>query len=279
MGRKINPIGFRLAVNRNWSSQWYARKKDFSKCLVEDYKIRKYIKDKHAAAMISKIEIIRMDSTSGPTINIHVARPGVLIGTKGEDIGKLREQLREITGKQDTVVEIKEVRDADANATLIAQNIASRLEKRQRSRRVIQSTLQAVTRQPSVLGVKIRVKGRLEGADIARQDYRHEGRVPLHTLRADIDYGFAEATTQMGKIGIKVWIFLGERIPPKKEVAPDILSPTLASKDNVLDTSESGLEALAKKPASRSKQAGATATPSDQELLGDIGEEFEDEEG
>lgn len=275
MGRKINPIGFRLVINRDWSSQWYAKKKDFADCLVEDYQIRKYIKDNHAAAMISRIEITRMDSMSGPTINIFVARPGVLIGTKGGDIGKLRDKIRIITGKQDTVLEVKEVRDADADANLIAQNIAGRLEKRQRSRRVIQSTLQAVTRQPSVLGVKIRVKGRLEGADIARQDYRHEGRVPLHTLRADIDYGFAEAKTQMGKIGIKVWIFRGLRVAKKTDSITPVISPS--EDDTAAVVGDNDFEDLVKK-ATRPKQADVPAIPSDQELLGEIGEEFEDED-
>lgn len=274
MGRKINPIGFRLAVYRNWSSQWYVRKKEFSDCLVEDYQIRKYIKDKHASAMIARIDITRLDGTSGPTIRIHVARPGILIGTKGEDIAKLREQVRKLTGKQDTVVEVREVRNADTDANLIAQSIAGRLEKRQRSRRVIQSTLQAVTRHPTVLGIKIRVKGRLEGADIARQDYRHEGRVPLHTLRADIDYGFAEATTQMGQIGIKVWVYRGEK--QNRELDEGI---TPAVEESVLPSAESGLEALEKQKQVQARRGSkeVSVQPTDQELLDGIGEEYEDE--
>jgi small subunit ribosomal protein S3 len=276
MGRKINPIGFRLAVNRDWSSQWYARKREFADCLVEDYEIRKHIKDNHAAAMISSIVITRLDSGSGPTVKINVARPGVLIGTKGEDIGKLREQLRRITDKQDTVVEVQEVRNPDADATLVAQNIAGRLEKRQRTRRVIQSTLQALARQPSVLGVKIRVKGRLEGADIARKDYRHEGRVPLHTLRADIDYGFAEARTQMGQIGIKVWVFRGERVAHAQD---EVVIGAVEQPEEKVDVSASGLQALAiKAKEPKHSERDVRPTPSDQELLGDIGEEYEDME-
>ena len=270
MGRKVNPIGFRLAVNRDWKSQWFANKKDFANCLVEDYMIRKYINDNHAQALISHIAISRLDSVTGPTIKIHVARPGVLIGAKGEDIGKLRDKIREITGKLDTIVEVSEVRNPDTDATLIARSIANRLEKRQRSRRVIQSTLQAVSQHPAVLGIKIRVKGRLEGADIARMDYRHEGRVPLHTLRANIDYGFAEAATQMGQLGVKVWVYR-ENVDLDKGIIPTTESSTLPS-------GESGLEALTSKKATKSHTVDSITHPTDQEILDDISDEFEDME-
>ncbi len=215
MGRKINPIGFRLAVNHNWSSQWFVRKQYFADCVYQDYKIRQLILKQYASAMISGIEITRLDNPMDlpnvHSVKISAARPGVIIGNKGEEIDNLRKQISYISKTPKPLVDVKETTDPEANASLTAQNIANRLEKRQRSRRVIQSVLQALIRQPGVLGAKICAKGRLEGADIARKDYRHEGRVPLHTLRANIDYGFAEAHTQMGRIGIKVWIFRGEQ--------------------------------------------------------------------
>ena len=221
MGRKINPIGFRLAVNRNWSSQWFVRKQYFADCVYQDYKIRQLILKQYAAAMISSVEITRLDNPiempDVHSVKISAARPGVIIGNKGKEIDNLRKQISYISRTKKPLVDVKETTNPDANASLVAQNIASRLEKRQRSRRVIQSVLQNLVRQQGVLGAKICVKGRLEGADIARKDYRHEGRVPLHTLRADIDYGFAEAHTQMGQIGIKVWLFRGVRPSRQKK--------------------------------------------------------------
>ena len=265
MGRKINPNGFRLAVYRNWSSQWYAHKKDFADCLHHDYLIRQHIKKTCMTAMISKILITRLSSQSGPTIQIFAARPGMIIGSKGEDIEKLRAKVREITNTQDAAVDVKEVRDPEADANLIAQNIANRLEKRQRTRRVIQSAFQSVARQSRVLGVKIRVKGRLDGADIARKDYRHEGRVPLHTLRANIDYGFAEAHTQMGQIGIKVWIFLGEHSTTRqKQPKHSLVTPTSAEQtDSNVDTID-----LTKQTKSPPKQLEEN-WPTDQEYFAD----------
>lgn len=274
MGRKVNPIGFRLAVHRNWASQWFVHKKEFSDCVVEDYNIRKYIKENHAVAKISKIEITRMDASTGPRVKVHAALPGMFVGTNGQEISKARERIRSITGKQDSVVEVVEVRNVDTDANLVAQSIASRLEKRHRSRRVIQNTLQTVTRDPSVLGIKIRVKGRLEGADIARQDYRHEGRVPLHTLRADIDYGFAEAKTQMGQLGIKVWIYRGER--KVDDLDTDI---TAAVEEATIKPSESGLEALSQEPKpARRERKDMQRVPSDKEELADVAQDYEDEE-
>ena len=235
MGRKINPNGFRLAVYRNWTSQWFAHKKDFADCVYHDYLIRKFIREKHGNAMISKILISRLSTQQGPTIHIHAARPGLIIGPKGEEIDKLREKIRQITDTRDASVDVKEVRNPETDANLIAQNIALRIEKRQRVRHVIQSAFQSIARQPLVLGAKIRVKGRLDGADIARKDYRHEGRVPLHTLRADIDYGFAEANTQMGVIGIKVWIFLGEN-SVRQKTHKHSLADEVATADGVNST-------------------------------------------
>lgn len=277
MGRKINPNGFRLAVHRNWSSQWYATKREFADCVQEDYRIRKFIREQCAAAMISKILITRLSTRrpgssgdgqvreAGPTIQIHAARPGMIIGSKGEEIDKLRDRIRNITGIADTTVDVKEVRSPDTDANLIAQSIASRIEKRQRVRRVIQSAFQSIARQPSIKGAKIRVKGRLDGADIARKDYRHEGRVPLHTLRANIDYGFAEAKTTMGQIGIKVWIFTGEKPVERKERRHSLLAG--ADAETAADPSE-----LLAQEEERRKEEKAAAKPvaaSDEEFFDD----------
>ena len=281
MGRKINPNGFRLAVQRDWSSQWYANKRDFAECLHHDYLIRQHIKKACGAAMISRIVISRRSSKSGPTIQIHAARPGMIIGSKGEEIETLRTRIREITSTQDATVEVREVRDPDADANLIAQNIANRLEKRQRTRRVVQSAFQQIARQPKVLGAKIRVKGRLDGADIARQDYRHEGRVPLHTLRANIDYGFTEASTTMGKIGVKVWIFTGESSVRQKRPKHSLTSMAEAAAPEGADgevDSDDIAKVVSKQADGKDKDIQAAAQwGSDQEYFDEgFDEEMED---
>ncbi len=274
MGRKINPRGLRLAVSRDWSSQWYARKRDFAECLYHDYLIRQHIMKTCKLAMISKILITRPAAKSGPTIEIYASRPGMIIGSKGEEIDVLRARIREITNTQDAVVDVKEVREPDADASLIAQNIANRLEKRQRTRRVIQSAFQSIARQPKVLGVKIRVKGRLDGADIARQDYRHEGRVPLHTLRANIDYGFAEAKTPMGQVGIKVWIFTGEN-PTRQKRPKNALAG--AAGEAAPDGGEAELDAEAiEKAVSMQRKESKAEVESDDDLAS-MDEDFMDE--
>lgn len=275
MGRKINPHGLRLAVTRNWSSQWYAHKRDFAECLLHDYQIRQHVMKTCKLAMISRILIKRPSSKSGPTIEIHAARPGMIIGTKGEEIDTLRAKIREITNTQDATVEVKEVREPEADASLIAQSIAGRLEKRQRTRRVIQSAFQSISRQPGVLGAKIRVKGRLDGADIARQDYRHEGRVPLHTLRANIDYGFAEATTTMGQIGIKVWIFTGENPVRQKRVKHSLATPADAEAPEG-EEGEIDSDAIEKAMAKPSRKEAKPEVESDGDFLSDMDEDFED---
>ena len=278
MGRKINPNGFRLAYSRDWSSQWYAHKRDFAECLHHDYLIRQHIMKSCKLAMISKILITRLSSKSGPTIEIHAARPGMIIGSKGEEIDLLRAKIRQITSTQDATVDVKEVRDPEANASLIAQNIATRLEKRQRTRRVIQSAFQSIARQSQVLGVKIRVKGRLDGADIARQDYRHEGRVPLHTLRANIDYGFAEANTTMGQIGIKVWIFTGENTGRQKQPKHSLTSVVEASAPDGEEATIDA-EAIEKAVAKPARKESKQEFESDDDFLADLDEDFADDMG
>lgn len=214
MGQKTNPIGFRIAVNKDWRSKWYAaKKKDFSALLVEDIRIRAFLKKKLEGAAVPRILIER--AASRCRVTILTARPGVVIGRKGAEIDKLKEELNKMTGKE-IYVDIVEVKSPDLDAQLVAENIAVQLERRVSHRRAMKKALQ-VTKDMGAQGIKIRAGGRLGGAEIARVEMYHWGRVPLHTLRADIDYGFAEAKTIYGKIGIKCWICKGDRKPVKAE--------------------------------------------------------------
>jgi small subunit ribosomal protein S3 len=206
MGQKIHPTGFRLAVNKNWQSRWYANSKQFPEMLQNDIKVRDFLTKKLVAAAVSKVVIER--PAKNAKITIHSARPGVVIGKKGEDIESLRSTLQ---GMMDVPVHlnIEEVRKPELDATLIAQSIAQQLEKRVMFRRAMKRAMQNAMRL-GAQGIKIMSSGRLNGIEIARTEWYREGRVPLHTLRADIDYGVAEALTTYGIIGIKVWIFKGE---------------------------------------------------------------------
>lgn len=206
MGQKIHPTGFRLAVNKNWQSRWYANSKQFPEMLQNDIKVRDFLTKKLVSAAVSKVVIER--PAKNAKITIHSARPGVVIGKKGEDIESLRSTLQ---GMMDVPVHlnIEEVRKPELDATLIAQSIAQQLEKRVMFRRAMKRAMQNAMRL-GAQGIKIMSSGRLNGIEIARTEWYREGRVPLHTLRADIDYGVAEALTTYGIIGIKVWIFKGE---------------------------------------------------------------------
>ena len=206
MGQKIHPIGFRLSVNKNWSSRWYANSKNFPEMLQSDIKVREFLNKKLAAAAVSKIIIER--PAKNAKITIHSARPGVVIGKKGEDIESLRSALQGMMGVP-VHLNIEEVRKPEIDATLIAQSIAQQLEKRVMFRRAMKRAMQNAMRL-GAQGIKIMSSGRLNGIEIARTEWYREGRVPLHTLRADIDYGVAEASTTYGIIGIKVWVFKGE---------------------------------------------------------------------
>jgi small subunit ribosomal protein S3 len=208
MGQKIHPTGFRLAVNRNWSSKWYANSKDFAGILREDLKVREYLKKKLAHASLSKIQIER--PAKNARITLFSARPGVVIGKKGEDIENLRKQLSGMMSVPVTL-NIEEVRKPELDAQIIAASIATQLEKRIMFRRAMKRAMQSAMRF-GAQGIKIMSAGRLNGAEIARTEWYREGRVPLHTLRADIDYGFAEANTTYGIIGIKVWVYKGENL-------------------------------------------------------------------
>ena len=215
MGQKTNPIGLRVPVNRDWRSKWYANKKDFGGLLVEDIAIRTVLKKKLGSAAIPKIHIER--AANRCRVTIFTARPGVVIGRKGSEIDKLKEELSKLTGK-DVYVDIQEVKNEKADAQLVAENIAVQLERRIGFRRAMKKAVQEARMMEGVEGIKIRCAGRLGGAEIARVEKYHEGRVPLHTLRANIDYGFAEASTMYGKLGVKCWICKGEM---KKADRPD----------------------------------------------------------
>lgn len=206
MGQKINPIGFRLGINRTWDSRWYADQGEYGDLLHEDMKIRKYLVKELKQAGVSKVVIERPHKKC--RVSIHTARPGLIIGKKGADIEKLRKKLSEMTNSE-THLNIIEIRKPEIDATLVAQSIAQQLERRVAFRRAMKRAVQSAMRL-GALGIKITSAGRLGGAEIARTEWYREGRVPLHTLRADIDYGVAEALTAYGICGIKVWIFKGE---------------------------------------------------------------------
>jgi len=205
MGHKVNPIGLRVGVNRTWESRWYAGQ-DFGKQLHEDLAIRDYLKSKLSQAGVSRILIER--PAKKPRVTIHSARPGVVIGKKGADIDKLRGELNKLVDS-DVSINIVEVRKPEIDAQLVAENVAQQLERRVSFRRALKRAVQSAMRL-GALGIRINAAGRLGGAEIARTEWYREGRVPLHTLRADIDYGFAEAKTTYGVCGIKCWIFKGE---------------------------------------------------------------------
>jgi small subunit ribosomal protein S3 len=206
MGQKVNPIGMRLGINRTWDSRWYANKNEYGDLLQEDIKIRNMLQKELKQAAVSKIVIERPHRKC--RVSIHTARPGIVIGKKGADIEKMRSKVRKFTDSE-VHINIVEVRKPETDATLVAQGIAQQLERRVAFRRATKRGVQTAMRM-GALGIRANVAGRLGGADIARTEWYREGRVPLHTLRADIDYGVAEASTTYGVIGIKVWIFKGE---------------------------------------------------------------------
>ena len=211
MGQKVNPIGIRLGISRDHNSVWFAEKDKYREILFNDFQVREFLKKELYNAFVSKIHIERPAQSA--KVTIHTARPGMIIGKRGEDIDRLREKLTQIMNVP-VSLNIQEIRKPDLDAQLVAANIALQLEKRAMFRRVMKRAAQNTMRQ-GALGVKIKVSGRLGGAEIARSEWHKEGRVPLHTLRADVDYGLAEAKTTYGIIGVKVWIFRGELIDKK----------------------------------------------------------------
>ena len=206
MGQKVNPIGFRLGINRGWDSIWFAKKKEFGKYLIEDFKIRKYIKKNIVNSGVSEIIIER--SSKKCTVSIHTSRPGFVIGKKGADIEKIKKNISKITDNE-VLINIKEIKKPELNANLAAENIAQQLVKRIAYRRAMKRAMQSAMRL-NAKGIKVMVSGRLAGNEIARTEWLREGSIPLHTLRANLDYGEAEALTTYGIIGVKVWIYKGE---------------------------------------------------------------------
>ena len=209
MGQKVNPHGLRVGVIKNWDSRWFVEKKNFGDTLVEDYNIRKVLKAQLYTAGVSKIEIERDSKVL--RLNIFCAKPGMVIGRQGSEIEKLRAQVAKQVNRpvEEVLINITEIKAADADAQLVAENIAAQLERRVAFRRAMKQAMSRAMRM-GAKGIKTSVSGRLGGADIARTEHYHEGTIPLQTLRADIDYGFAEANTTFGKIGVKVWIYTGE---------------------------------------------------------------------
>ena len=206
MGQKVNPIGLRLGINRGWDSIWFAKKKEFGKYLIEDFKIRKYIKKNIINSGVSEIIIER--SSKRCTVSIHTSRPGFVIGKKGADIEKIKKNISKIT-ENEVLINIKEIKKPELNANLVAENIAQQLVKRIAYRRAMKRAMQSAMRL-NAKGIKVMVSGRLAGNEIARSEWLREGSIPLHTLRANVDYGEAEALTTYGIIGVKVWIYKGE---------------------------------------------------------------------
>src|SRR6185503_17463569 len=216
MGQKVHPISFRLGYIKTWSSRWYARKADFARFLHEDLKVRKHVQKAFLQAAIAKVDIER--ASDKIRVYIHTARPGVIIGRKGADIDRLREELQGITGNKEVHINIVEIKNPSSNAQLISENVALQLEKRIAFRRAMKKAIQSAM-DSGAKGVKIQTKGRLAGSEIARTEGYLEGTVPLHTLRADIDFGFSEANTTYGKIGVKVLVYKGDILkvlPPAK---------------------------------------------------------------
>jgi small subunit ribosomal protein S3 len=213
MGQKVNPHGMRVGIIDDWDSKWYADGDEFADFLVEDYKVRKYLMKKLDAANVSKIEIER--ASDRLKVIIYTAKPGVIIGKGGTEIDVTKNELSKLTGKK-VLVDIKEIKRPDRDAQLVAENIATQLENRVSFRRAMKQCM-GRTMKTGVKGIKTCCSGRLGGADIARKEFYSEGTIPLQTLRADIDYGFAEADTTYGKVGVKVWIYKGEVLPTKAD--------------------------------------------------------------
>ena len=213
MGQKVNPHGLRVGVIKDWDSRWYAEA-DFADCLAEDYKIREYLKKRLANSGVSKVEIERVSDKV--KVIVFTSKPGVVIGKAGAEIEKIKNEIQKKFTEKKVNVEIKEIKKPDGDAQLVAENIAAQLENRVSFRRAMKSVMSRTMKTQGVLGIKTAVSGRLGGADMARTEFYSEGNIPLQTLRADIDYGFAEADTTYGKVGVKVWINHGQILPGKK---------------------------------------------------------------
>ncbi|HPT63270.1 MAG TPA: 30S ribosomal protein S3 [Candidatus Atribacteria bacterium] len=211
MGQKVNPIGLRLGIVKDWQSRWYAEKNKFKDYLIEDLKIRQEVKNRFYHSGISRVEVERLANQI--KIIVKTSRPGIVIGRRGSEVEKLRQDIQNMTGNQNIQISVEEVPIPEIDAQLVAENVASQIERRVSYRRAMKQAINRALRM-GAQGIKISCSGRLAGAEIAREEWYREGRLPLHTLRADIDYGFTESLTTYGKIGVKVWIFKGEVISP-----------------------------------------------------------------
>ena len=221
MGQKINPHGFRLGITTDWKSRWYADKQ-YAEYVKEDVAIRKLLATGMERAGIAKVEIER--TRDRVRVDIHTARPGIVIGRRGAEADRIRSELEKLTGKQ-VQLNILEVKNAEAEAQLVAQGVASSSRTALPSRRAMRKAIQSAMRQPNVKGIRVQCSGRLGGAEMSRSEFYREGRVPLHTLRADIDYGLYEAKTTFGRIGVKVWIYKGDIVGGKRELAANTAAP------------------------------------------------------
>ncbi|HEC23974.1 MAG TPA: 30S ribosomal protein S3 [Chloroflexi bacterium] len=219
MGRKVHPIGFRLKVIKDWNARWYADGRRYGELLHEDFAIRDTIYKMHRNAGISRIEIERYPNQV--LITLHTARPGIVIGRRGAAVKELRQKLEELTGGKKIKIEVEEIPSPDLDAKLVAENIASQLERRISHSRAMNRAVSQAMRQ-GAQGIKVMCSGRLSGAEMARREWKQEGRVPLQTLRADIDYGTAEALTTFGRIGVKVWIYKGDVLPGEEQERADV---------------------------------------------------------
>lgn len=280
MGQKVNPIGFRLAVRRDWKSRWYAKGREFSRMVIQDSEIRRYIEKHYAQAMISKVEIERVGAERNKKsvrLTIHTGRPGSLIGKKGEGIDKMRANMRKLLRQNDVVVEIREVKSPEADAKLVALNIAGQLENRTMFRRAMRRAFGGAERL-KVDGIKIMLAGRLNGIEIARTEWHREGRIPLHTLKNDIDFGQAEARTEMGVVGVKVWISKGDisgyaAKKAKYTVDSGAAKPPAAKPATTATTAAAAASATATASAAPAAESttptAAEATPAPTEQQGD----------
>jgi small subunit ribosomal protein S3 len=249
MGQKVNPIGIRLGITRDWSSRWYADTKSFPSLILSDWKVREFLRRKLADASVSRIHIER--AARKANITIHTARPGIVIGRKGEDIEKLRVEVAKLMkmAVADVRLNIAEIRKPELDATLVAESIAQQIEKRVMFRRAMKRAV-TNTMRSGALGVKVRIAGRLNGAEISRSEWTREGRIPLHTFRADIDYGTAEARTTYGVIGVKVWVFKGE-VFDREETETEALEAVAPAADG-----KEAADKAAERPAAPEPAAG-----------------------
>jgi small subunit ribosomal protein S3 len=266
MGQKVNPIGIRLGITRDWTSKWYASKKQFPLLVHTDFRVREFLKKRLADASVSRIMIER--AAKKVNITIHTARPGIVIGKKGEDIEKLRTETAKLLGMAmlDVRLNIAEIRKPELDAQLVAESISQQIEKRVMFRRAMKRAVMSTMRS-GALGIKVRMSGRLNGSEIARTEWYREGRIPLHTFRADIDYGLAEARTTYGVIGIKVWIFKGEvfdqaqldrqAAEPAVPAVADASTPAAATAAAAPGTAAAAAPAVAAAPVAAAPAAGA----------------------